>query len=118
LNLVQVAESAALRFGVNHTRFVHANFVDFDCGSFDGLYLFNPFQEQVKDDPFRIDEVLERSRTLYKTYLASTSAQLIRAPIGTLVVTYNGFGAAMPRQYGRLHREVMGGAELVLWRRG
>jgi len=114
-DLVEVAQNASFQFGMDRTRFVHANLVDFDCSSFDGFYLYNPFQEQIKHHPFPNDDVLRVPQALYNMYVASTIAQLSRAPIGTAVVTYNGFGAAMPRQYHRLHWQEIGGAELVLW---
>jgi predicted RNA methylase len=116
-NLVEAARSAAFRFGADRTRFVHANIVDFDWGPFDGFYLYNPFQEQIDGDLLPIDQTLHRSPALYKAYVASTVAKLNRAPVGTAVVTYNGFGGTMPPQYRQVHREDLGGAALVLWLR-
>jgi predicted RNA methylase len=117
-NLVEVARTAALRLGADRTRFVHANIVDFDWDPFNGFYLYNPFQEQVEHDLHPIDQTLTRSSELHRTYVASTIAKLIRAPIGTAVVTYSGFGGVMPPQYRRVHRQEFRGAGIVLWVRG
>ena len=114
-NLVEIARSAAARFGAERTRFTHGNIVDFDCESFDGFYVYNPFQELVEDDPLPIDLTAERSPTLYRTCVGSMTAKLIRAPAGTAVVTFNGFGGPMPPQYRRVCTERFFSAELVLW---
>jgi predicted RNA methylase len=115
LNLVQSAVAASARFGADRARVVHANLVDFDCGGFDGFYFYNPFREQIEIDEYPIDEALEHSPTQFNTYLATTIATLIRAPVGTAVVTYHGFGGRMPRQYQRVIREETHGGELALW---
>jgi predicted RNA methylase len=114
-NLVEAAQVAAFRFGADRARFVHANIVDFDSSEFDGFYLYNPFQEQIEDDLLPIDQILARSPELYETYVVSTLAKLTRAPAGTAVVTFNGFGAPVPPQYRRVHSETFCDAELVLW---
>jgi hypothetical protein len=114
-NLVEIARSAAARFGAERTRFTHGNIVDFDCDPFDGFYLYNPFQELVEDDPLPIDQTAERSLTLHRAYLGAMKAKLIRAPVGTAVVTFNGFGGPMPSQYRRVRTEHFFSAELVLW---
>jgi predicted RNA methylase len=114
-NLVELAEGAASRFGADRARVVRANIVTFDCSPFNGFYFFNPFQEQIENDPLPIDGTLERSRTLYNMYVAAATANLIRAAPGTAVVTYHGFGGPMPPHYQRVHREATPRAEIVLW---
>ena len=114
-NLVEIARSAAARFGAGRTRFAHGNIVDVDCDPFDGFYFYNPFQELVEEDPLPIDGTVERSLTLHRSYVESTREKLIRAPARTPVVTFNGFGGPMPRQYRRVRTEHFFNAELVLW---
>jgi hypothetical protein len=114
--LVEEARVAALVVGAERARFVHANLVEFDCTPFDGFYFYNPFQEQMEpDDPCPIDDTVPRSPVLHRTYLATVLAALICAPVGTLVATFHGLGAPMPRQYRRLHSEHAGSGELALW---
>jgi predicted RNA methylase len=114
-NLVELAQRAVHRFGAARARIIRANIVSFDCNPFDGFYFYNPFQEQIENDPLPIDSTLERSRTLYNMYVAAATASLVSAPAGTAVVTYHGFGGPMPPQYRRVHREGANGAEIVLW---
>jgi hypothetical protein len=59
----------------------------------------------------------DRSPELFSRYVTITSAKLLSAPIGTRVVTYQGYGAPMPAGYRRLSRESFDGHELELWRR-
>jgi predicted RNA methylase len=114
-SLVEAARMAALQFGANRARFVCANILDFDFTSFDGIYLYNPFYEQVGPDLLPIDDTIELSPELYRAYVVTTTAKLVLAPVGTAVVTYHGFGGVMPAQYHRVHREDIGSNELVLW---
>jgi len=114
-SLVDVARMAAVRFGAERTHFVHTNMVDFDWEPFDGFYFYNPFQEQVEDGLYPIDQTITRSPDLHKAYLASATAKLIRAPVGTAVVTYCGFGGVMPSEYRCVHREEFHEASLILW---
>lgn len=114
--LVEEAHIAAIELGADRVRFVHANFVEFDCAPFDGFYFYNPFQEQLEEDDLcPIDETVKRSPILHRTYVATVIAALIRAPVGTLVASFHGVGAPMPRQYRRLYGEQVGGGELALW---
>ena len=113
-NLVETARSAAERFRAR-AKFVHANIVDFETDPFNGFYVYNPFQEQLAYDPLPIDETIEPSRDLYRSYVASTIAKLSRARAGSAVVTFNGLGGPMPPQYRRVSTENHFDAELVLW---
>ena len=114
--LVEQAHIAAVELGADRAQFIHANLVEFDCAPFDGFYFYNPFHEHVEEDDLcPIDESVRRSPVLHRTYVATVAAALIRAPVGTLVATFHGFGAPMPRHYRRLHGEQAGGGELALW---
>jgi SAM-dependent methyltransferase len=116
--LVDAARTAALEFGADRAHFVCANVLEFDFDSFDGIYLFNPFYEQIGADLLPIDDTTGLSAELYSAYIATTTAKLVLAPNGTAVVTYHGFGGAMPSGYHRVHREDIGSDELVLWIKG
>jgi SAM-dependent methyltransferase len=116
--LVEEARRAAARLGADRATFAHANLVDFDCTRFNGFYLFNPFYEHIDEDQeCPIDRTVERSRTSFNTYVAVTTAMLIRAPVGTAVATFHGFGGEMPPQYRPVREEYLFGSELVLWLR-
>jgi SAM-dependent methyltransferase len=115
-HLVEVARAAATRLGARRIRFIQANIVDFDCQGFDGLYLFNPFYEQM-GRVIAIDEQTERSRSLYRRYVKATEHKLAALPTGTAVVTYHGFGGTMPDEYAQVHEERAGNDRLVLFRK-
>jgi len=117
--LVEAAQMAARRVGADtNAHFVCANVLDFGFRSFDGIYLYNPFHEQIAVDSMPIDETIQLSPDLYRAYVVCTVAKLARAPAGTAVVTYHGFGGPMPSEYRRVHREDIGSDELVLWVKG
>lgn len=114
-DLVQAARTAAWRMAAQHVRFVVGNVVDVDLGRFDGIYLFNPFYEQICTTVLGIDDAIRLSPTLFHSYVDATTDKLARARLGTAVVTYHGFGGVMPRGYRRVHEERAGNDRLVLW---
>ena len=62
-------------------------------------YLFNPFGENVAPKSQRLDSSIELSDARHTRDIAAMVSVLARAPIGTHVLVYNGFGAAMPSGY-------------------
>jgi SAM-dependent methyltransferase len=115
-SLVEAAAVAVERFGTDRASVVHANMMDFDCTPFDGFYFFNPFRELVElCDAYPIDRTIDTSVALFKTYIACAIANLLRASVGTSVVTFHGFGGRMPPQYRRVLSEQTHGGELALW---
>ena len=95
-----------------------ANIVDFDFSGFDGLYLFNPFFEQLGDrSVVPIDSQTRRSRPLYRRYVETIQHKLAAARPGTAVVTYYGFGGDLPEGYTLLHEERAASDWLLLWRK-
>ncbi len=115
--LLQTAERAAQRCGATRVQFIHGNMETIDWGRFDAFYLYNPFYEHVVDVEPRIEEPIERAPELFTRYVASTGAKLHSAPVGTRVVTYQGYGGEMPAGYRRLVRESFDGHYLELWRK-
>ena len=61
-----------------------------------------------------IDQTITRSLELQQDVYCVNDANLIRAPIGTAVMMYDGFGGIMPSQYRRVHRQDVRGVGLVL----
>lgn len=77
------------------TCFVHADALAIDWSSFEALYFFNPF------DP--------------GTDVARVEARLAGLRPGVRVVTYCGFGGAIPAGYDLMARETIEHGELALW---
>jgi predicted RNA methylase len=110
--MVQVATRAAIALGVTErTTFLQGDAYDVDWSAFDGIYLYNPFAEQLWVE--EIDP--ETRRTAYSANIASTQERLAAARSGTRVVTYHGFGGDMPASYDLVHREPAHEDELQLW---
>ena len=62
-------------------------------------YLYNPFGENLFDHDDYLDADVELSRARHARDIAHVIALLRAAPIGTHLVTYNGFGGAVPRSF-------------------
>lgn len=83
----------------------------------DAYYLFNPFGENLFDSGDHIDEEVELSDERYLRDTGAVEALLIHAPVGTYVLTYNGFGGSIPNSYRqvRVNRELPN--VLRMWRK-
>lgn len=109
--LVDVARRSAASFDVDVT-FVRGTIEDCDPGEIDGVYLFNPFAENLCSADDRIDETVELSESRFVRDVAAVSRFLRATRPGTRVVTYCGFGGQMPEGYALLERRHM---SLELW---
>lgn len=110
---VDVAREAAASFGVD-VDFRAGTLADCDPRLFDGLYLFNPFGENLCSTKDRLDDTVELGEARFRRDVAAAEDFLRGAAVGTRVVTYCGFGGIMPRGYERVARERRGGT-LELW---
>ena len=97
--LVEVANRLADRFEVENASFVHGDALDLDWSTFDTLYFFNPFAEHVMASTLAIDQDLILEPDLYYATIERVQDKLARAPRGTQVVTYHGFGGEVPSNY-------------------
>jgi SAM-dependent methyltransferase len=114
-SLVEIARHAALKFGAGRARFVHADVESFPFEGFDGVYLYNPFYEQVGRDIVQIDAEVELSVLTYRRLVRSTLTKLgvMKPPVA--VVTFNGVGAPLPPEYDLRGDEPAGTDYLELW---
>jgi hypothetical protein len=112
-HLVEIAEGAAARLGVEVT-FISGTLDDCDPRDVDGVYLFNPFAENLSPPEDHLDESVELSEERFWRDIESMERFLRSAPVGTRVVTYCGWGGAMPAEYHLALREARAGT-LELW---
>lgn len=112
-HLVDVAESAAGSLGVE-VDFRLGTLADCDPREIDGVYLFNPFSENLALAEDHLDETVELSEERFWRDIADMERFLRAASVGTRVVTYCGWGGAMPAEYRLALREAHGGT-LELW---
>lgn len=114
-HLVDIARGAAARLEISRVTFVHANIDTFSFEGFDGIYLYNPFYEQIGEylDPIGPD--LERSAVVFRHYVHSTVEKLRGLASPVVVVTYHGFGGIMPPEFTLVADEPAGNDRLEVW---
>lgn len=116
--LVRIAQSYARRVGAR-ARFVCGTPDSMDLGAFDGLYLFNPFGENLGRVGDPLDGIVELSRERCVRDVRCIEEALERAAPGMGVVTYHGFGGSFPRGYERVRLDDGGESDpLCLWVKG
>jgi hypothetical protein len=113
--LVDIAKRTSLRFGAARATFVHANVAGFPFEGFNGVYLYNPFHEQISKYLTQIDGGIERSPGVYRQLVRSTMEKLAAMAPPVAVVTFNGFGGSMPPEYDFRGDEPAGNDQLELW---
>lgn len=112
-HLVEIARDAAVKLGVV-VDFVHGTLDSQDPKTVDGIYLFNPFAENLSPMRDRIDNSVELNPERFRRDVDATERFLAAARPGTRVVTYCGFGGVMPDAYVLELRE-WHGSNLELW---
>jgi SAM-dependent methyltransferase len=104
-DLVEYAETARSRLGLNNVTFIHGNFTEIDFGIYDHFYFYNAFYENVASEE-KIDDKIPYSAELYNYYNYYLYKQLEKMPPGTRIATFYGTEDIMPPGY---H---IGGSEL------
>lgn len=115
--LVDAARELARVFGVED----RVSFVEDELGEgpvpvAEAYYLYNPFGENLFWYGERLDDDVELSEQRYARDVAATEALLESAPLGTYVLTYNGFGGRIPSMYEQLRVDRTLPNMLRLWR--
>jgi SAM-dependent methyltransferase len=116
-HLVQAAQALAKKFNVaERVEFVHGEF-DALARVAEAYYLFNPFGENLYGMLGRLDARVEQSGSRYRRDVTAAEHLLERSPAGTFVLTYNGFGGDVPKDYEliRVDRELPN--VLGMWRK-
>jgi hypothetical protein len=117
-HLVASARRLAQRFRVeDRTYFIHGALGEVRLPTVDAYYLFNPFEENVMHPEERIDDSVWLCRERLTHDLTLVHALLARAPTGTYVLIYNGFGSSLPASYSRVRAEHDLPNSLCLWRK-
>ena len=113
--LVAIARDAAARFGAERATFVHTNIDAYSFEGFNGIYLYNPFYEQIGRFIEAIDDSVEGTDAAYRYFVRVTVDKLraLKAPVA--VVTFNGFGGVIPRDFTFRGDEPAGNDRLELW---
>lgn len=112
-HFVAAARKAARAIGVE-VDFQVGTLEDVDPTSVDGVYLFNPFAENLSAKEDRLDDTVELSEERFWRDVRAAEEFLKAARVGTRVVTYCGFGGSIPEGYELVRRENCAGT-LELW---
>jgi predicted RNA methylase len=114
--LVQAARTAARRLGADgQTSFLEGEIREVDLTRFDGLYLYNPFGENQAEPEDWLDDEVEIGAERFHRDASVVERALDAAPLGARMVTFHGFGGAIPDTYELERAESIGGGLLRLW---
>ena len=114
-HFVEIARAAAAKLGVT-VEYAHGTLADHDPSTVNGVYMFNPFAENLAAREDCLDDTVELGREIFWRDVAAAERFLHGAPDGTRVVTYCGWGGTMPKGYELVLRERCAGL-LELWRK-
>lgn len=116
--LVHAAGDLAEIFGVDQrVRFIHGTLSQGDVPEADAYYLYNPFGENLFGSDDWLDADVEIGKERYEQDIALMESLLERAPIGTYLIKYNGFGGLVPSSYDALHTDLCLPNLLRLWQK-
>lgn len=116
--LVAAARALAHSFGVgDRACFVQGALGEVALPVADAYYLYNPFGENLFGPVEHLDEEVELSERRYARDVARVERLLRRAPVGTYVLTYNGFGGRMPGLYEQIRVDHELPNLLRMWRK-
>lgn len=99
-SLVWASRELARAFKVeSRVGFVHGTLEHTPLPEADAYYLYNPFGENLFGPFGQIDATVELGEARFQQNIADAERLLQRARVGTYLLTYNGFGAAVPPAY-------------------
>jgi len=114
-HLVRVARRTALELGVDADVF-GGTFEGLQAADYSGVYLFNPFGENVCARRDRLDETVELSERRYHADLRAMTTFLRALHPSARVAIYCGWGGVMPDGFVRVSDSDEGG-RLQIWER-
>jgi SAM-dependent methyltransferase len=117
-SLVAAARELARIFGVDdRVTFLEGKLGDVELPPCDALYFYNPFGENLFGKASHIDEEVELHRARHTKDVHLAEDLLARAPAGTVVILYNGFGGTMPAAYDQIRIDREQPSVLRAWRK-
>lgn len=111
--LAGVAREAARRLRID-IEIESGTFESEDVASVETMYFFNPFAETILLPGVR-DVAADRFAGRAARDIAAAEEFLQKARVGTRLVTFCGFGGAVPMDYERLAQEAWDGGVLEVW---
>ncbi|MDI1478738.1 class I SAM-dependent methyltransferase [Polyangium sp. y55x31] len=114
-HLVTAGREVVATYAIPRVTLIHGTLDDVDFDAYDGFYLFNPFEEGTFAPSQWVDRTIPLSEERASGDVARVEAALARARRGTCVVTFHGFGGAIPKGFVHLPEETRGVPFLRLW---
>jgi SAM-dependent methyltransferase len=114
-HLVAVAKHAARALRVPRAEFIVGTIEDVNWSSYDAFYFFNPFEENIFREQGCFDRTVVLSEERFWRDVAFMELVLARAPVGTRIATYHGFGGCIPRSYELVDQRYYGTGILRFW---
>lgn len=96
--LVEYAEKAKKKVGINNVAFIHGNFTQVDFNNYDHFYFYNSFYENVAFTN-NIDNNISYSGQLYHRYAHFLLKQLEQKPAGTRLATFHSLEDEVPKGF-------------------
>lgn len=114
--LVVEATNLARRFRVERRcELLLGTLARVDLALFDALYVFNSFAENVYPRTEQLDDSVELSARRMRRDLLKVEEGLARMAVGSVLVTYHGFGGQIPDTFELVREETAGTGMLRLW---
>ncbi len=97
--------------------FVHSELASATDLAGDAYYFFNPFGDYAFESDQFAEPGLAFTPETHKRDIIAVNALLARAPLGTIVITYNGFGGKVPVGYEQIDVATRLPGTLRLWKK-
>ncbi|MFN0174900.1 MAG: methyltransferase domain-containing protein [Saprospiraceae bacterium] len=97
-NLHRLAKKLSNRYHLERIDFLFSNIVEVDFETYDAIYYFNAFYENIFHNG-AIDTLVTLDKALYAIYTQYMREQLSKMPIGTRLATYFSFMDEVPTSY-------------------
>lgn len=108
------ARRVAARLGVaDRVEIRHATLESVEPREFQAIYLYNPFAENLADDP--IDRKVELGRERFTRDVAAVERWLPELPVESRLVTFHGFGGWVPDSFRLVASKRIGWDALRAW---
>lgn len=117
--LVEAAQELARRFDVERrVAFIEGAFGDAIVTRADAVYLYNPFGENLRPYDDWLDDTVALGHARFRHDVALVERFLDSLPVGTHVITYNGFGGRMSEHFLEIRTDHTFPNVLRMWRKG
>ena len=113
-HLVALSQNLIHQYQLPRIHFIFGDLRELDWAKYDAIYLYNPFEEH-RSQKESIDSTIRLERTRFAEYVNIAYFQLAKMPVGTRVMTYHGFGGAVPPTYRSVLREYYFQGPLECW---